>query len=154
MLKIYSAIGMLMLGAASHAEEPAKTDAEQLPGVWTCVSGVKDGKPLAQEVVKQLRLTLTADKYKTELGQQVLFESTYRIDAAKKPKQIDIIGTEGANAGKAAQGIYSVEGDKLTLCYTMPGQDRPTEFASKPGTEITLTVWQRSRPSNASRESD
>jgi uncharacterized protein (TIGR03067 family) len=146
MIEIDSSFAIGLLLASLLGAETGKTDAEQLPGVWQCTSGIKDGKPLPEEVVKELRLTLTADKYKTELGQQLLFESTYRIDAAKKPKQIDIIGTEGANAGKAAQGIYSLEGDKLTLCYTMPGLDRPADFVSKAGSEATLAVWKRSTP--------
>jgi uncharacterized protein (TIGR03067 family) len=136
------AIALLLSAAMVHSEEPSK-DAKELIGVWKCVSAMRDGNPLPEAIVQELRLTLTDDRYKTERGQQVLFDSTYRIDAAKKPKQIDMIGTEGANAGKAAQGIYLLEGDKLTLCYTMPGQDRPADFTSKAGSGATLAVWQR-----------
>jgi uncharacterized protein (TIGR03067 family) len=144
MIKIL--VPLLTMTALSLAvgDDSAKPDAERLPGVWNCVSAIRDGKPLPEETVKALRLTLTTDKYKTELGQQVLFESTYRVDAAKKPKQIDIIGTEGANAGKSGQGIYLLEGNQFTLCHTMPGQERPTEFVSKPGSGVTLAVWKRS----------
>jgi uncharacterized protein (TIGR03067 family) len=93
-----------------------------------------------------LRLTLTKDGgYKTELGSQVLFDSTFNLDATKTPKQIDMIGTEGQLRGKVAQGIYALEGDVLTICYTMPGGARPTAFESKPGSGSTLVIWKRSK---------
>ena len=89
---------------------------------------------------------MTSDgRYKTERDREVLFDSTYRIDSDKKPKHIDLIGTEGDNKGKAAQGIYSIEGDTLQICYTMPGQKRPEQFESKVDSGITLVVWKRSK---------
>jgi uncharacterized protein (TIGR03067 family) len=119
-------------------------DLEKLAGVWICVSATNDGKPLADETVQKLRLTVTKEGgYKTERGNQVLFDSICKIDATKTPKQIDLIGTEGENEGKAAQGIYALDADKLTICYTMPGKERPQEFESKPGSGATLIVWKR-----------
>jgi uncharacterized protein (TIGR03067 family) len=116
----------------------------ELAGIWECVSATNDGKPLAEETVKKLRLTVTGEGvYKTELGDQVLFDSTCKIDPAKKPKEIDMIGTEGQLKGKAALGIYSLDGDRLTICYTMPGKERPKSFESKPGSSATLVVWKR-----------
>jgi uncharacterized protein (TIGR03067 family) len=124
-----------------------KGNDDGLAGLWTCVSATRDGKPVPEETVQQLRLTMTREGgYKTERGKQVLFDSTYKIDPGRKPKHIDLIGTEGENAGKAAQGIYMLEGDTLTICYTMPGKVRPAEFASGPGSEATLSVWKRSKP--------
>jgi uncharacterized protein (TIGR03067 family) len=121
-------------------------DEEKLPGIWTCASATRDGKPFGEETVKQLRLTLTKKGgYKTERGKQVLFDSIYKLEADKKPKQIDLIATEGENKGKAAQGIYKLEADTLTICYTMPGNERPKEFASTAGSGATLVVWKRSK---------
>jgi uncharacterized protein (TIGR03067 family) len=123
------------------------SDLEKLAGVWTCESATNDGKPVAEETVKRLRLTITKDGgYKTERGDQVLFDSTCRIDSSKSPKQIDMIGTEGENKGKAAQGVYALDGDKLTICYTMPGKERPAGFESKSGSAATLIVWTRAKP--------
>jgi uncharacterized protein (TIGR03067 family) len=122
-------------------------DLEKLAGIWTCVSATNDGKPVAEETVKKLRLTVTKEGgYKTERGDQVLFDSTCKIDPAKTPKQIDLIGTEGENKGKVAQGIYAMDGDRLTICYTMPGKERPRVFESKVGSAATLVVWKRGKP--------
>ena len=106
-----------------------------MTGTWTCVSATVDGKPLAEATAKLLRLTLTKDRYKTEKGTEVLFDSDYVLDASQNPPQIDIVGTEGDFKGRKAQGIYLVAGDTLTICYTMPGKARPSGFESSPGSE-------------------
>ena len=118
-------------------------DTKNLQGVWTCTSATIDGKPLAEEAAKNLKLTLTADRYKTERGEQVLFDSTYKVDPAKTPAQIDMIGTEGDLKGKAALGIYKLDGDSLTICYVMPGKERPNTFESQPQSGAFLVVWKR-----------
>jgi uncharacterized protein (TIGR03067 family) len=141
------ASAITLLFAVAIPGEGMGNDLERAAGVWTCVSATNDGKSVAEETVKKLRLSITKEGgYKTERGGQVLFDSTCKIDPATNPKQIDLIGTEGENKGKAAQGIYKLDGDILTICYTMPGKERPTGFESKPGSEATLVVWKRGKP--------
>ena len=112
-------------------------------GVWAGVTVINNGERMADEKAKKLRLTLTADRYKTEMGDQVLFDSTYTINTAKTPAQIDIIGTEGELKGKPALGLIQVEGDTLTMCYVMPGSERPSALDSPPGSRITLLIMKR-----------
>ena len=57
--------------------------------------------------------------------------------------QIDLLGTEGNLAGKHGEGIYSVDGDILRICYTMPGQRRPKEFESPVNSKVYLVIWKR-----------
>lgn len=116
---------------------------ENLQGMWNCVSATVNGKPLPDATVEQLRLALTKDRYKTEQTSEVLFDSTYVLDPSKNPKQINMVGTEGDLIGKVAQGIYSIHDDTLTVCYTMPGKQRPIAFGSKVGSEAFLAVWKR-----------
>ena len=120
-------------------------DAAALRGSWTCVSAVVDGKPLPEKTVRQLKLVLTADRYKTERGDEVLFDSTYRLDPGHKPGRIEMIGTEGDAAGKPALGIYLLEGDTLKICYAMPGGKRPERFDSAPGSGAFLVLWRRAK---------
>lgn len=118
----------------------------ELAGDWKCISAVNDGKQVAEATVNALALVVTKEGgYKTTLGDQVLFDSTCKIDDKKKPKHIDMIGTEGENKGKAALGIYKFVEGELTICYTMPGKDRPAKFQSKPDSGVTLVVWQRKK---------
>ncbi len=120
-------------------------DTEQLAGVWSCVAATVDGKPLPVETARLLKLTFSGNHYKTEKGDQVLFDSTYIVKPSATPKEISIVGTEGELAGKEAQGIYSLEGDTLTICHTMPGEPRPPRFESAAGSKAYLVVWQRVR---------
>jgi len=115
----------------------------KLEGDWTCAYAVVDGKPMADSKVQLLRLALTDKRYTTQMGPETLFDSTYTIDPAKSPKQIEMVGTEGAMRGKSALGIYELADDRLTICYTMPGNPRPTDFDSKPGSGAFLVTWKR-----------
>ena len=123
--------------------DESRGDAGALCGTWSCASAVIDGKPLADAVVKELRLTIDPNRYKTERGGEVLFDSTYRIDASKRPRQIEMTATEGDAAGQPALGIYALDGDTLRLCYVMPGGNRPKAFESTPGSKAFLVTWKR-----------
>lgn len=116
---------------------------DDLQGTWTCISATIDGKELPKETAALLRLTMTQDRYKTEKGRDILFDSTYRVDASRSPRQISMVGTEGDLKGKEAQGIYSIEEDILRICYTMPGSDRSEKFDSPAGSKTYLVVWKR-----------
>ena len=118
----------------------------KLEGTWKCVSATVNGKPLPEMIIGQLRLTLTKDRYKTEMANEVLFDSTYTLDPSKNPKQINMVGTEGDLKGKQAQGIYSVQNDTLQICYTMPDKARPGAFESTAGSEAYLILWKRQKP--------
>src|SRR6266481_2685758 len=136
-----AAILALALSAVSYGAEPQKL--ESMEGAWVCSSATINGKQMPETTVKLLRLTLTKDRYKTEKGDEVLFDSAYKLDTAKDPKQINIVGTEGELKGKEAQGIYSLDGDTLKICYTMPGKSRPTAFESAAGSAAQCVVWKR-----------
>ena len=134
---------ILLQAVEIRGEDKGKDDSEKLTGVWACVSGVNDGKALSEDIVKQLKLTLTKDRYKTEKGQALLFDGIYKIDAGQRPKHIDITAPEGEQAGKTSKGIYALEGETLRMCYA--DKDRPKDFESKPGSSATLVVWKRSK---------
>jgi uncharacterized protein (TIGR03067 family) len=144
-------LGCFTLAAASAGERAGgdRRADPALRGNWVCAAAVVDGKPLAEGVVKELRLTVTPDRYKTQRADEVLFDSTYQVDASKDPRQIEMVATEGDDAGKPALGIYAVDGDTLRMCYVLPGGQRPASFESKPGSKALLVTWKRAGASSA-----
>jgi uncharacterized protein (TIGR03067 family) len=131
---------------AQAGAAPGKDSGDNLKGEWKCMNGIRDGQPLAQGTQDKLRLVMTRDVYSTYLDNRLLFKGRYRLAPAEKPKQIDIVATTGENQGRTSKGIYRLEKDTLTLCYVAPGKDRPTDFKSEPGSEVTLVVWKRTSP--------
>jgi uncharacterized protein (TIGR03067 family) len=142
--KHLAAICAVMFGIAPASYGADSVNLKAIEGVWACVEATNGGQEIPDEKASQLRLTLTANGFKTQLGEQVLFDSTYTLGTSKSPVEIEMIGTEGDLKGKPALGIIKMEGGRLTLCYVLPGLgERPKAFESQPGSKATLTVWKR-----------
>jgi uncharacterized protein (TIGR03067 family) len=73
-------------------------------------------------------------------------EGTFKLDAGKEPRKIDLAITTGNDKGKDQLGIYQLTGDMLKVCFAAPGsKDRPTEFASKANPRTLIVVLQREK---------
>ena len=144
MKALIASVAMLVVTGACAAEKEISL-ASRMTGTWSCASATINGKPLSESAAKKLRLTMTDTRYKTERTDEVLFDSTYRLDTTKMPVHINMVGTEGDLIGKEAQGIVAVEGDTLMICYTMPGKPRPKAFESAANSEAYLIVWKREK---------
>src|SRR3954462_11255786 len=96
---------LLLLTLTGCANKPRLNLKPTLSGTWTAATATVNGRDLPAEILHALRLTLTPTRYKTERGDQVLFDSTYIIDTTVTPHHINMLGTEGPNKGKEALGI-------------------------------------------------
>ncbi len=54
-----------------------------------------------------------------------------KVDKDAKPATIDLVIEDGPEEakGKTSKGIYKLDGEKLTICVSVPGKDRPKDFA-------------------------
>jgi uncharacterized protein (TIGR03067 family) len=149
---VVAGIASVLVGAALVAtdscsaadatkEEAIKKDRAQYEGTWRVVSAEMNGKKI--EEARKITVQNHAETWIVQVEGKEVARGTSKIDPTKKPKTIDFTPTEGSNQGKLFFGIYALDGDSRKLCFAQPGKDRPTEFASKPGREHCLVIFER-----------
>jgi RNA polymerase sigma-70 factor (ECF subfamily) len=127
------------LKPALQGKGKGKGDKEKIQGTWVIESAKMGGKDLPEEETKGMKMVFAGDKVTVTLKGEDK-EGTFKLDPSKKPKEIDV---EIKGAPNAGEGIYQLEGDKLTLCIDDAGKQRPTEFKSEEGTRHGLIVLKR-----------
>jgi uncharacterized protein (TIGR03067 family) len=122
---------------------------QRLLGEWRSVHvelGDRRGTPTTW-VFTPTRIVLTD-------ALQAVHEYAYRIDPRETPKAIDLIwlGSSMRTGRMTFRGIYRLEGDLLTLIYTLADADtpegklRPRAFELAPRLRTALYVLRRSVP--------
>jgi RNA polymerase sigma factor (sigma-70 family) len=123
--------GLLAWGLTSETpqaaqKQPENKDKDALQGEWKVVTVQMVGKPNADEEarINGKPFVFKGDKLITRA------ESDYRLDPSKKPKEIDIVPTEGPDGekGKTFRGIYELKGNDLKISFNGPNQARPKTF--------------------------
>jgi uncharacterized protein (TIGR03067 family) len=120
----------------------AKDDGKKMQGSWKPVAAELGGKPFPDEVLKTMKLVLTDGKYTVTVGKQT-DEGTVRLDPAKEPRAMDIVGTRGPNQGKTIPAIYELTDTTLRVCYDLSGKTRPKEFKTRADTQMFLVEYKR-----------
>ena len=127
----------------AQSAKPAKPSAAAaaLQGTWAIAS--INGQPVPEDA-SAMTLTFTADKYHQTVGGQINERGTIKLDATKKPMTIDLIITEGSDAGKTQLGIIEATADTLRASFGFPGAtQRPTDFNLKEGSLVVLGKKQK-----------
>jgi uncharacterized protein (TIGR03067 family) len=141
-LLIIAAIGVSL--AADNPQDPAsKKDLDGLQGTWKLISAMRDGEALPKDKVKKTTIVIKDDTFLfPDLAEYATSkEGTIKLDATKKPKQMDATSTEK----EVMLGIYELDGDRYKVCFAPTGKPRPSEFACKPGSGNLLQVWKRKK---------
>ncbi len=128
---------------AKSVPDPIKEEMKKLQGTWRQIAYERDGvsEPL-DEQGWQPRTTFMGDTFVVTLADgSILIKGAYQLDPTRDPKTIDWTDTFGADAGKTFPAIYALEGDRLIFCAADAGEERPTEFRTRPG--HVLRVHQR-----------
>jgi uncharacterized protein (TIGR03067 family) len=77
--------------------------------------------------------TFKGDKLEADVNGN-LYKADFKLDPAAKPHasmDLEITDSPDGNGTKrSGKAIYKVDGDKLQICVSLPGQDRPSEFAN------------------------
>jgi uncharacterized protein (TIGR03067 family) len=116
----------------------AKADLKKFAGTWAVESAVAGGKEEPADKIEKVRFIFAGDKLTFKEGDKEE-EGSFKIDPAKKPKQIDL-----TIKGKSHEGIYAFAKGKLKLCVALEG-GRPTKFESPAGSKTILVVLKREK---------
>ena len=142
-------VSILLVAVCSFAVSghcgTAKDDNKKLDGTWVVESVLRDPREKDREQGKGIRCVIKGTKVVAKMPGEDKPSGTLiiKVDPTKKLKTMDI-RPEGEKDTILA--IFELKGDTLRVCWSPVGKERPTEFASKPGTGRALVVLKRKRP--------
>jgi len=119
---------------------------KKFQGTWRQIAYEKDGaKEPLDEQGWEPRVTFVDDTFIVILADgRIAIKGTYILDPTQEPKAVDWTDTFGEDEGKTFLAIYSLEGDRLIFCAADAGQERPTEFTTKPGQVLRVSQREKS----------
>ncbi len=124
-------IGGIALAIGSLTQTAKPTSVESLQGIWVLTSINGQTAPAG---APELSLTFAGDKYHQTIGGEVNERGTFKLDPTKTPVAIDLVITEGSDAGKTQLGIVEVTDGTIRCSLDTPGAaQRPTDFTVKEG---------------------
>ena len=115
--------------------DAGKTDLDRLQGVWSVVSIEQGGKPAKLD---KAVFMVDGKRACLQSGHSEIQGGLY-LDATRTPKTFDL-----AMSTRTIEGLYSLEGDTLRLCYD-PGAEskRPGGFLTEKGSSQILLMLKR-----------
>jgi uncharacterized protein (TIGR03067 family) len=122
------------------ADDAGAVDLKKMQGDWMIVSMVAAGVKVADDEAQALFRTIDGDKYTVSRYSKPVSRGTFKLDATKTPRTIDLTPSAPGDSAKSVLGIYEFEGNRLRLCLAAPGKPRPTDFKSR--IDHTLVVWE------------
>ncbi len=137
---------MLLAALVSNGKQTnvSEDDAKTLQGVWTVFRARRDGEIDAE--LAGATVVIADDTFMSKSGEKVSAQGTWKIDAGKKPKSIDIEYTDGPEKGQTVRGIYSVNDGIWSLVLSPAGQDRPVSFKPSSYIGYTLLILKVAKP--------
>jgi uncharacterized protein (TIGR03067 family) len=122
------ALSLMFAVPSQSSQDDTKKELERLQGKWAIVTF--NGQDLPSEA--QLFLVFNGDKYEQWNNGSVDERGTIKIDPRTKPMSIDLIITEGNDAGKTQPGVYELtDSTSLSIGLAVPGNTtRPSAIAN------------------------
>jgi len=134
-----NALEVFIRGAAVVDKPAAPTGEGELVGEWEMLAAYQSGQALDAAMVKTARRFTSSTETTTFFGDRVFLKASYTTDTSPNPKTIDLV----LASAKTQLGIYEVQGDVMKICFTAPGEPRPTHFDSSG--PRTYAIWKRVR---------
>ena len=144
-LKHFVAFALVVSCSSVAWCDDAKDEAKAMEGTWLPSAAELAGEKFPDEIRKVIKMVIDDGKYVVTVGKSP-DRGTVKVDPSKKPKEMDITGSEGPNKGKTFLAIYERDGDTMRICYDLSGKARPSEFKTTAGTQLYLVEYKRQKP--------
>lgn len=115
-----------------------------MEGTWAFESLEVGGVAMPNGAFSNSQLVINGDRFNM-LSPEGDYIGVFDIQISEEPFKIDIDFIEGPEAGNSCEGIFMLDGNSLTICLGLVGETRPTEFATKTGSQHALEVLRRVR---------
>src|SRR5689334_16031688 len=130
---------LLTVLAVARIARGDNSEQQTIDGTWLPAMAELAGTPWPEQVLKTIVLKLERGKYEVSVAGQ-MDRGECVCDGSTMPKRMTIRGNEGPNSGKTFLCIYDCDGETLRVCYDLSGQQFPSEFATKKGTQLYLVT--------------
>lgn len=130
---------------AAPAPKEAKKEAFPVVGEWVVekISAAGMDIPIVGEKTMGFRFQADGALIMVRDGKDDPKQGKYTIDSKQTPIHLDIIPPDGE--GKSVKAIIKMDGDKLILCGTNDGAERPTDFVSAAGSKVMIMTLKRAK---------
>ena len=115
-------LAVTALGLADK-DAPGAKDREAMQGEWACESLTRDGTALDPDNAQALFRSVKGDKYVITRFRSKAGSGTFTLDATKTPREIDLVPDGPKKV--VIKGIYMLDAEGLTMCYSAAGVERP-----------------------------
>jgi uncharacterized protein (TIGR03067 family) len=135
-------------------------DPKALQGIWPVTGWLDDGQPVADEKMSRTICVfdgpaITITDCVGEGQYDDMLTGFFVLDSAESPKAITISTHHDHNVylpdKREVPGIYQLDGARLAIAYRKNGP-RPEAFESKPGSGITLLLFDLSKRKTKARK--
>jgi uncharacterized protein (TIGR03067 family) len=141
------AASLLAAADAPGSSDAASRDRQALQGTWQSVKEEMRGGPAPGDP-RDHQMIFSGDAFRLIEGDKVLIRGTFKVDASKTPRVMEMTITEGAGPDPeaASHGIYEISGDELKWCAAEPGTDgRPQKFDTKGTANVFIQLKRQSK---------
>jgi uncharacterized protein (TIGR03067 family) len=142
-IRILCPVVAILLVAADPPTDAAKNDLSKIQGEWVVQQAQRNGKDAPEKARESIKIKIDGSKITISDAQSVRDETAeITLDPSKSPATIDLKPSRPGGE-ELVPGIYKLDGEMLTLCWTKQGGGRPTEFSTKAGDDHVLFVLKR-----------
>jgi uncharacterized protein (TIGR03067 family) len=131
--------------ATSDKVKAIEQELNRFEGTWRFVSIDVDGEKIPPKLLEKDTLTLKGKQFVSVVTGNTT-HGVFKVNPNHKPMTIDLTFSDGPGKDQTQKGIYELEGDTQRICFAKGNQERPAEFASKPGSGQMIQVLKREKP--------